>query len=174
MTSPSQEYLTIPFPLNISIRQIPGVDGPCWEWTASRDTDGYGRIKVKRMTIRLPRLVYQLFVGDLRGLQIVMHRCDNPPCVNPSHLRLGTTADNMADRNRKFRQAFGIRLGSSKLNDGLVLALRRRYSAGEGSPKLAREVGVSTSTMQNVLFGRTWAHVPEACISRGTKWKKGR
>jgi hypothetical protein len=171
MTAPEQQYLTIPFPSKILLHQLANVEGPCWEWTGSRDIDGYGRIKIKRETLRLARVVFQWLVGDIRPLQLVMHICDNPPCCNPAHLRLGTTADNIADRNQKFRQAYGIRSGSAKLTDEKVLELRRRYAAGESTPKIARDMQMSTSTIQNVIYGRTWKHVDEACTPRKT-WER--
>jgi hypothetical protein len=172
MTPSTTEYLLIPLPPNIRVRQLPTMPDPCWEWTGGLDADGYGRTKVKGVTLRLHRIFFQLFVGDVQSMQLVRHRCDNPPCCNPNHLRKGTHQDNIADRNERFRTAFGVRNGTAKLDDDKVSELRRRYERGESSPALAREIGLSTSTMQNVLFGRTWRHVPNPCTARSSGWRK--
>jgi hypothetical protein len=148
--------------------------GPCWVWQGNRDQDGYGIVKVNGKNTKLHRLMYRLFVGPLFDLQLVLHRCDNPPCCNPSHLRAGTDADNIADCCQKFRNAFGVRNNKAKLTDDKVVALRAAYNSGFSSVYLAHQEGMSTSTMQNVLFGRSWKHVPGACTPRPTGSKTGR
>jgi hypothetical protein len=77
--------------------------GPgCWEWVAAKDRDGYGQFKGNGH-VRAHRFSYDEFVGPIpEGLQ-VLHRCDNPSCVNPEHLWVGTNADNMADKCEKGR-----------------------------------------------------------------------
>jgi len=83
----------------------PCCDG-CWHWTASRDTRGYGRIQRGRKGaghIKAHRLSYQIHNGPFADALFVLHRCDNPPCVNPAHLFLGTHRDNMDDATAKSR-----------------------------------------------------------------------
>lgn len=75
----------------------------CWEWQANADRRGYGHMTIKGKKVQAHRFSYELFVappGDL----FVLHRCDNPPCVRPDHLWLGTNADNMADMRAKGRE----------------------------------------------------------------------
>lgn len=74
----------------------------CWEWTKARGRKGYGQIKVDGRLWITHRLSYLLFKGNPKG-KLVMHTCDNPPCINPFHLRLGTGFDNQQDAARKGR-----------------------------------------------------------------------
>lgn len=81
----------------------------CWPWLASHDADGYGRFQEPTPTgqrhIRAHRWTYERWVGPIPDGSVVMHTCDNPPCVNPAHLRLGTPRDNNADKVAKGRHA---------------------------------------------------------------------
>lgn len=77
----------------------------CWEWQGPRDHDGYGFIKVMRCSRRAHRCSWELCVGPIPNNLFVLHRCDNPPCVNPAHLFLGTARDNALDMVGKGRAA---------------------------------------------------------------------
>lgn len=84
--------------------KVKPVESGCWEWQAGRDEDGYGQFgPTHGHCLRAPKFAYQQFVGDVPDGLIVMHTCDNPPCVRPDHLRLGTYAENTADMFRKGR-----------------------------------------------------------------------
>ena len=78
-------------------------DNGCWLWMGARDRDGYGRVAVNRKLRRAARVAYGLFVGPIEKGLLVMHLCDNPPCVRPDHLRLGTASENITDAVRKGR-----------------------------------------------------------------------
>jgi hypothetical protein len=78
------------------------MQGPddCWEWTASTDRDGYGKFKAGKM-YQAHRIAYYLATNEDPGDLCVRHTCDNPPCCNPAHLRLGTNDDNAHDREEE-------------------------------------------------------------------------
>jgi len=100
--------------------------GPCWLWIAARDWKTYGLIGTTVGTIRrvarAHRVSYEIAHGvTLTPEQVVLHRCDNPPCVRPEHLQCGTTADNMADMRAKGRHWLQLNPGDSPL------ARNRRY-----------------------------------------------
>lgn len=81
----------------------------CWEWTAYRDREGYGRVTVNRQQRPAYRVAYQLFVGPVPSDMLVLHSCDNPPCVNPEHLRLGSPRDNIQDAIDRGRYFVSVR-----------------------------------------------------------------
>lgn len=153
------------------------LDG-CWEWTASLDSQGRAFLMVgsksdgTRTSARAARLSYEEFVGPIPDGMCVLHRCDNPKCIRPGHLFLGTQADNVADMVAKGRQASGEshgwfrhpdrvprgeRNGRSKLSHPKAREIRHRYASGGVSQRaLAGEYGVTLRAIQQVLSGKTW------------------
>lgn len=142
--------------------------GDCWVWTGCRNEDGYGSFNSKALCVgRAHRASYVLTYGRIPdGLQ-VLHKCDNPPCVRPDHLFLGTNADNVADRIAKGRKTTpgkvyrGSESRLAKLTEKQVIAIRERYSK-EDVPQhqIAREMGVSQSLISMIITRHIWAHVP--------------
>jgi hypothetical protein len=87
-------------------KKVSKIPGGCWEWTAGRDRDGYGRFWVYGITSYSHRVSFMIHHGHLPG-NCIMHTCDNPACVNPDHLRPGTHTDNMKDMKEKGRSKIG-------------------------------------------------------------------
>lgn len=137
----------------------------CWEWTASRQKNGYGSIALPRRDsgrmARAHRVSWMIAHGPIAdGLQ-VCHRCDNPPCVRPDHLFLGTRAVNMADCVAKGRlnSARGERASKAKLTAEKVNEIRARLARGATDQGLATEYGVSDTSIRMIRLGWTWRHL---------------
>lgn len=140
------------------------VAGPddCWPWRGPEDGKGYGRLQIAGVRILAHRLSYLIAHRDLPGDLLVCHRCDNPPCVNPAHLFLGTNADNMADRDRKGRQARGERNGYARLTDDVVRAVREAAAAGVSRDQIMERFCISRPTLCRIILHQGWRHVESA------------
>jgi hypothetical protein len=147
--------------------------GECWEFTGSTAPYGkaemrYGRFCIVReRPTTAHRAAYLFTHGEVPDDLFVCHACDNPPCCNPTHLFLGTGKDNAADRDRKGRYVLGIkhrgsRNANAKLTEAMVLEIRRRAAAGVSFKALARDYGVCSDSIGEVVRGKTWKHVPLA------------
>jgi HNH endonuclease len=131
-----------------------GGKNDCWLWQAQRDALGYGRIKLRSGQPALAhRVSYVLANGNASGL--VCHTCDNPSCVNPSHLFCGTPLDNIRDMDAKGRRICNAPRRVLKAND--VKAIR---DSNERPGVLANHYGVSRQTIRNVRSFRTWKTSP--------------
>lgn len=136
--------------------------GSCWIWTASLKQSGYGQFQITRRgnIESAHRVSWTIHYGPIPDGLSVLHRCDNPPCVRPDHLFLGTQADNGLDMAEKKRSTFGQRNAQSKLTDEQVIAIRRKYAAGGCSHRgLAAEFGMAHQTIRNILIRKIWKHL---------------
>jgi len=140
----------------------------CWTWTGATlkcKNSEYGLIKAHGRNGHLAhRLSYEIRFGKFNQDMNVCHHCDNPICVNPDHLFLGTNADNAADRDAKGRQVIrrGEEFTHAKLTDDDVREIRRRYipfDSLNGTRALGREFGVSKTVIRGVIIRRIWKHV---------------
>lgn len=126
----------------------------CWEWLGARQTSGYGafRMSQPRRMVAAHRAAYELTYGPIPEGLVVCHHCDNPTCVRPDHLFLGTLADNSADMVAKRRSCAGQRHGNHKLTTAQVAEIRRLYAAGTVSQhKLAEAFGVSQPHIHRIV-----------------------
>lgn len=131
----------------------------CWIWSGQKSSRGYGVINVGGKNTYAHRIAYELSHGVIPDGMYVCHACDRKLCVNPAHLWIGTTDDNMADMVAKGRSAHGERNGRAKLAKDDVWAIRTRYAAGETQAALAREWGLGRSTVSGIVRHQTWKHV---------------
>lgn len=136
----------------------------CWEWTGLKKPNGYGQIGAGGAggaTLTAHRLSYEIATGKkIPPKMVIMHSCDNPGCVNPNHLRLGTFKENTQDMLLKGRKGRCKALGNANYNAVLTPDLVR-YIRSSDAPhtELANEIGVSPNTVRGVRIGRTWSHV---------------
>jgi hypothetical protein len=153
------------------------VDTDCWLWTGSRNRDGYGKFQVcgRDSPTKAPWTAVVTWVAWFvhRGVwptkgQEVLHSCDNPPCINPAHLRLGTHQDNMDDMMSKTRSAGarhtwngGVKnpehAHKARLNWERVGLIRQQFATGRYTQAvLARDNNVSEGAIFCVVHHRTW------------------
>ena len=137
----------------------------CIIWLWSTDRCGYGFIQYEGKLRKAHRVSYALAnnlpIDSLKG-KIVRHKCDNPHCVNPDHLELGTHQDNEDDKTSRGRRPMGSLVGTAKLTEEVVLAIRaeyKRYSKESGSIQLGRKYGVNPSTIRYLISSKSWSHV---------------
>jgi hypothetical protein len=138
----------------------------CWVWTGNTSRRGYGSLQEGgrgSKTISAHRYSYEVHRGPIPDGLVVMHSCDNPSCVNPDHLSVGTYRENTQDMIRKGRKRTvaptGTGNGKSKLNDDLVRYIRQNKEKSHAS--LARELGLSQNCIRGVRTRRTWGHVSD-------------
>lgn len=129
-----------------------GSDDECWPWKGKRAKGrhgGYGLISYNGKPVRAHRLSYELFVGPIPDGMCVCHQCDNPPCVNPAHLFLGTHADNTADMMRKgrWRGPNDKRVGDGELSETSTVFAQKMRELGFSYRRVARCLGVNLSAV---------------------------
>jgi len=131
------------------------IGGPdeCWEWMAVRHPFGHGKIKVDGQYEYAHRVAYSLERGAL-GDDLVLHKCDNPPCVNPNHLYLGDHTDNIRDAYNRGQRS------DSPLTKQDVVEIKRKLADGEKTQReIAEEFGVVRGCIANIATGRNWSRV---------------
>lgn len=128
--------------------------GPgCWAWTRKVMYRGYGIFTIRGRRFFAHRIAWELTNGPIPEGMVVMHLCDNPPCVNPAHLSIGTHRENAADKITKGRQRPG-RL--AKLTPEAVREIRVKLAAGATRAALGREYSISATTITKIALGRHW------------------
>lgn len=134
--------------------------GPCWIWIAARDGNGYGNFGIDYKIHKASRVSWVLAYGEIHDRRFVCHHCDNPPCVNPLHLFLGTNSENIRDAVRKGIVVGGPHHGEDHgraiLTFPQVQEIRQRYSSGETQLALSVAFGVARPTIGNVVRCETW------------------
>ncbi|NTG86185.1 hypothetical protein G6L15_08505 [Agrobacterium rhizogenes] len=155
---------------NLSLRarfeakMMPEPNSGCWLWLGGLDAGGYARFQVGRASRKASRVALVLYrATDVGGAQ-VLHRCDNPACVNPAHLYVGTALQNAQDRMIRGRKGdiagaknpnCGSKNHTSKLSDVKVREIRGLLGK-IGYKRLAKRYGVSPSSIQGIANGKRW------------------
>ena len=137
----------------------------CWNWSAYIATTGYGMFRFRQRNTKAHRVSYVIHRGEIPDGLHVLHKCDNRKCVNPDHLFLGTNADNMRDMALKGRAVKGSAHKRSRLTEpqvAEVLVLKQQY--GVPCYRIAACVGVDKSTIEQIVRGVTWPHVPRPSL----------
>jgi hypothetical protein len=133
----------------------------CWLWTGSVCPDGYGVATINKQHKRTHRISWELTHGTIPKGKSVLHKCDNPPCVNPTHLFLGTQQDNITDMDAKGRRgsAIGVNNGKSKLTETDIVTIRSLHKQGMVGTKIAAQFNVHNSAIYKILNGVNWKHI---------------
>ncbi len=143
------------------VERIPDEDS-CWLWLAYVAPDGYGAFGLRGRSPHAHRVAYELTYGAIPTGLHVLHRCDNPRCVRPDHLFLGTNIDNIRDMDAKSRRRVGVgeRQALAKLTEAAVRDIRAQHATGKASvAQLAQLFEVHENTLRSVVQRKTWKHV---------------
>jgi hypothetical protein len=151
--------------------------GNCWVWTGAITRSGYGKFSVARKAWERAHVVSRVLVhGPVAGGHFVLHHCDNPACVRPSHLFTGTAKDNAQDMIKKGRWGYpaarGERNAGAKVTGEQVIAIRERFAAGELREVLAAEYGITPDSIGDIVSGRSWRHVGGPIRPAGQKRRR--
>jgi hypothetical protein len=133
----------------------------CWIWKGKLDKGGYGSFWVNGKTMRAHRYSYELFKNVIDLNNVIMHTCDNPSCVNPEHLKEGTTLDNVNDKVDKKRHAIGSKIGTSKLSEEQVIEIKKLLSKEDrlSYNKIANIFNVHKSLIYLIHKNKSWKHI---------------
>lgn len=162
--------------------------GECWLWTARTDKNGYGKMRPNAHSsdVGAHRISFVLAGGVLAPGQLVLHHCDNPPCVRPEHLYAGTPKQNIDDMDRRGRRVHGntpataargqrhwsrrqperfteLLRGetnpSARLTVEIVRAIRTAYAGGESQTSIGRRLGIPQPHISRIVLRQSWTHV---------------
>ena len=142
-------------------QRIEKTETGCWEYQGCRDKYNYANVALLKRRRQAHRYAYELVNGPIPKGQHVLHTCDNPPCVNPDHLWLGTHLENVQDMKAKGRDNFSTK---RKLSDDQIRAIRREHRSNATKRKtntkeLAAKYRVTIGCIAAIVAGRTWSNV---------------
>jgi hypothetical protein len=130
--------------------------GDCWEWQSYKTWFGHGRFMVNGHCRAAHRVSYTIMIGPIPKGKVLLHLCDNPGCVNPAHLRVGTQGENIRDAAGKGR----LRNRGKKLNPPQVRKIRNLYRKGVyNQTELAKIFDLTVNSVCNIVNRKTWANV---------------
>ncbi len=129
-----------------------------WHWIGAKNKDGYGQIKVDGVQMGAHVISYELFNGSVPEGMFILHSCDDPSCVNPEHLRLGTHLENMKDRMKSghYKNMIGSNNMNAKMSDSQVLEIRNLYAEGNMSQsEIAKMFGIHQTQVSRYVRNET-------------------
>lgn len=134
----------------------------CWLWTGASNRRGYGSTNFNKRRQESHRVSWRIYRGEIPDGISVLHKCDNPGCVNPDHLFLGTNSDNMKDAFRKKRGRIphhkGEKAHSAKLTEFDVRQIRKSTNS---CAEIAKEFGICQSNVSAIRRHKTWRHISD-------------
>ncbi len=137
-----------------------GEEDECWPWKGARLEAGYGHFVYNKQPLKAHRVSFEITHGKIPEGLCVLHKCDNPPCVNPKHLYAGTHKQNSFDRDSKNRGAKGETQGASKLTTAEVLEIRRLHASGKYNQKdIATMFNCNHSNVNQIVNRKSWKHI---------------
>lgn len=133
----------------------------CWIWKSYCNKFGYGSFYIKEQFYRAHRIAYSLKYGKIPKGIFVLHRCDNPSCVNPNHLFLGTQSDNMRDASQKshFPLRKGIKNSRAKLTENDIKKIRQLLEQGMFQKDIGNLFGITQGMIGFIKRGLSWNHI---------------
>lgn len=138
-------------------------DDGCWEWTHGKIKTGYGVIRINNKNFGAHRISYLMHFGNFDNKLCVLHKCDNPSCVRPDHLYLGTQTDNMKDMDNKKRRKLNIMKGEqngrSKLLVIDVINIKKMLSNKISQREIAKKYNVSQVAVSLIKRNKNWKYV---------------
>lgn len=149
--------------IEAKVTRIP--EAGCWVWMGTTTAGGYGQLLSGNKKHYAHRVSYEAFIGPIPNGMMVCHACDNPCCVNPSHLFLGTAKQNSEDMVSKNRSTFGEKNPMSKLNASQVADIRRLVAEGKTQQYVADLYAVSRRLVGMIARAKRWAKLEQPCTS---------
>lgn len=145
-----------------------GAQDECWPWIKAKTSGGYGILRKDGKSMIASRVAWQITNGPIGDGLFVCHRCDNPLCVNPNHLFLGTNADNMADKEQKGRGTKppvrrGEKNNKAKFTEQQIREIRHQCDTGLWGvvTALAKQHGVAKNTIVRIKTRKAWSHLSD-------------
>jgi len=125
----------------------------CWVWQGAKDDKGYGRMYIKNKGIRAHRISWELYNGTIPEGKEICHSCDNPPCVNPEHLWLGSHQENIIDALGKGRLSY------CTVTTEVVPQIRQSFAEGLNQREIARKFKVGYDCVRKIVKHKTWKNI---------------
>ncbi len=132
----------------------------CWNWEGVKNSKGYGLTRKYKLA---HRVMYQISAPDYDRSLCVLHKCDNPSCIRPSHLYQGTHKDNARDRQVRGRNRGAFQPchlhRKARFTQEQVAEIRKQLASGKSAYRIAKQIGCKESTIRHIQLGKTWRHL---------------